>query len=120
MPLFGTVTRVRKGLFEVVIKFIKSHRTLHVERIGAPNVAAVKLFFRLEYPTLVWGKPKTPRIKVAKVRFTNASKPKQEKARVIKRAAKKVLRKRKKSVRRKVQNSLPTARRRNPKASAEL
>ena len=113
MPLFGTVTRVRKGLFEVVIKFIKSHRTLHVERIGAPNVAVVKLFFRLEYPTLVWGRPKPPRV-------LSAKKTKQENARVIKRAAKKVLRKRKKPVRRKVQNSLPTARRRNPKASVEL
>jgi hypothetical protein len=57
MPLFGTVMRVRKGLYEVVIKFVKSHRTLHVERIGAPDTATVKLFFRREYPTLTWGKP---------------------------------------------------------------
>lgn len=61
MPLYGKVMRVRKGLYEVVIKFVKSHRTLHVERIGAPNVTAVKLFFRLEYPTMVWGKPKPPK-----------------------------------------------------------
>ena len=60
MPLFGTVTRVRKGLYEVVIKFVKSHRTLHVERVNALNVSAVKLFFRREYPTLTWGKPKPP------------------------------------------------------------
>ena len=43
-----------------------------------------KLFFRREYPTLTWGKPKPPK----------APKVKQEKARVVKRAAKKVLRKR--------------------------
>ena len=41
MPLFGMVTRVRKGLYEVVIKFIKSHRTLHVERVNAPDVSAM-------------------------------------------------------------------------------
>jgi hypothetical protein len=69
MPLYGTVTRVKKGLFEVVIKFVVSKRILHAEQIGAPNVTAVKLFFRREYPTLTWGKPKYP-----KVRVTRASK----------------------------------------------
>jgi hypothetical protein len=73
MPLYGKVMRVRKGLYEVVIKFVKSHRTLHVERIGAPNVTAVKLFFRLEYPTIVWGKPKPP--KVPKAHKPRARKP---------------------------------------------
>ena len=58
MPLFGKVTRVRKGLYEVVIKFVKSHRTLHVEQIGAPDVSAAKALFMREFPTLVWGKPK--------------------------------------------------------------
>ncbi len=112
MPLFGTVQRVKPGIYEVVIKFVKSHRTLHVEQIGAPNVETAKRFFAREFPTLVWGKPKPPKVKVAKV--------KKEKARVIKRAAKKVLRKRKKSVRRKVRNPLPTKRRGNSKAGAEL
>jgi hypothetical protein len=110
MPLFGMITRVRKGLYEVVIKFVKSHRTLHVEQIGAPDISAAKALFIREFPTLTWGKPKPPK----------APKVKQEKARVVKRAAKKVLRKRKKSVRRKVRNPLPNTRRRNPKASAEL
>lgn len=113
MPLFGKVTRVRKGLYEVVIKFVKSHRTLHVEQIGAPDVSAAKALFVREFPTLVWGKPKPPRV-------LSAKKTKQEKARVIKRAAKKVLRKRKKPVRRKVSNPLPSTRRRNPKAGAKL
>jgi hypothetical protein len=58
MPLYGRVTRVRKGLYEVVIKFVASKRILHAEQIGAPNVASVKLFFRREYPTLTWNKPK--------------------------------------------------------------
>ena len=63
MPLYGTVTRIKKGMYEVVIKFVASKRVLHHERIGAPNVTSVKLFFRREYPTLTWGKPKpkTPR-----------------------------------------------------------
>jgi hypothetical protein len=61
MPLYGTVTRVKRGLYEVVIKFTQSKRVLHVERIGAPNVTAVKLFFKREYPTLTWGKPKFPK-----------------------------------------------------------
>ena len=68
MPLYGTVTRVKKGLYEVVIKFVKSHRVLHVEQIGAPNPTAVKLFFRLEYPTLTWGRPKYPKPKQPRVR----------------------------------------------------
>ena len=113
MPLFGTVQRVKPGLYEVVIKFVKSHRTLHVERIGAPNVTAVKLFFRLEYPTMVWGKPKPSRP-------TSPPNIKQEKVRATQPRAKEVLRKRKKSVRRKVRNPLPIARRRNPQAGAEL
>ena len=68
MPLYGSVTRIKKGLYEVVIKFVQSKRVLHVEQIGAPNPTAVKLFFRLEYPTLTWGKPKYPKPKVAKPR----------------------------------------------------
>ena len=112
MPLFGTIMRVRKDVYEVVIKFVKSHRTLHVERVNAPNVSAARALFMREFLTLVWGKPKPPKVKVAKV--------KKEKAHVVKRAAKKVLRKRKKPVRRKARNPLPTTRRRNPKAGAEL
>jgi hypothetical protein len=68
MPLYGVVLRVRKGLYQVIIKFVKSHRVLHVEQIGAPNVASVKLFFRREYPTLTWGKPKYPKPKLTKPR----------------------------------------------------
>jgi hypothetical protein len=68
MPLYGTVTRVKRGLYEVVIKFVASKRVLHVERIGAPNVTAVKLFFKREYPTLTWGKPKYPKPKQTRVR----------------------------------------------------
>jgi hypothetical protein len=110
MPLYGSVMRVRKGLFEVVIKFVASKRVLHVERIGAPNVTAVKLFFRREYPTLTWGKPKYPKPpKIAK-----------ERVHVIKPRAKKVLRPRKKPVRDEVSNPLPTTRRRNPTARPEL
>jgi len=63
MPLYGTVTRVKKGMYEVVIKFVASKRVLHHERIGALNVTSVKLFFRREYPTLTWGKPKYPKLK---------------------------------------------------------
>jgi hypothetical protein len=63
MPLYGTVTRIKKGMYEVVIKFVASKRVLHHERIGAPNVTSVKLFFRREYPTLTWGKPKYPKPK---------------------------------------------------------
>jgi hypothetical protein len=72
MPLYGKVTRVKKHLYEVVIKFVVSKRVLHVEQIGAPNVTAVKLFFRREYPTIKWGKPryshvaKTPKPKKVK------------------------------------------------------
>jgi hypothetical protein len=61
LPLFGTIHRVKKGVYEVVIKFVKSRRTLHVERIHAPDVSAVKQFFAREYPTLTWGKPKPPK-----------------------------------------------------------
>ena len=68
MPLYGKITRVKKHLYEVVIKFVASKRVLHVERIGAPNTAAVKLFFKREYPTLTWGKPKYPKPKVTKPR----------------------------------------------------
>ena len=79
MPLYGKVMRVRKGLYEVVIKFVKSHRTLHVEQIGAPSVTMAKLFFRLEYPTMVWGKPKPPKPpkvpKARKARKPRARKP---------------------------------------------
>ena len=61
MPLYGTITRIKKGLYEVVIKFVASKRVLHHEQIGAPNTKAVKLFFAREYPTLTWGKPKYPK-----------------------------------------------------------
>ena len=100
MPLYGKVSRVKKGLYEVVIKFVASKRVLHVERIGASNVTAVKQFFRLEYPTLTWGKPKFPKPPRIK-----------EKVHAVKQAAKarhdtgkaKVLRRHKKAVRKKVQ-----------------
>jgi hypothetical protein len=75
MPLYGTVTRVKRGLYEVVIKFVASKRVLHVERIGAPNVTAVKLFFKREYPTLTWGKPKYPKPpKARKPRYGHVAK----------------------------------------------
>jgi hypothetical protein len=67
MPLYGSITRVKKGLYEVVIKFTASKRILHAEQIGAPDKAAVKQFFRREYPTLTWGKPKYPK----PIRHTN-------------------------------------------------
>lgn len=116
MPLFGTVTRVRKGLYEVVIKFVKSHRTLHVERVNALDVSAVKLFFRREYPTLTWGKPKAPKPR----RSTPPPNIKQEKARVVKPRTKKVLRKRAKPVRHKVRNPAKTKQRPHIQAGQEL
>jgi hypothetical protein len=61
MPLYGTVLRVKKGLYQVVIKFVASKRVLHVEQVQASNPKLVKLFFAREYPTLTWGKPKYPR-----------------------------------------------------------
>ena len=108
MPLFGMITRVRKGLYEVVIKFVKSHRTLHVEQIGAPDALTAKRFFTREFPTLVWGKPKPP------------PPPKQEKVRVIKPRAKKVLRKRAKRVRRKIRNPAKPKQRVHIQAGKEL
>ena len=79
MPLYGTVTRVGKNLFEVVIKFVKSKRTLHVEQIGAPNATMAKLFFRREYPTLTWGIPKVRAVIVPR---TRVSKPKVKKVKL--------------------------------------
>jgi hypothetical protein len=60
MPMTGKVMRVKKGRYEVVIKFTKSRRIYHVEQIAAPNPHAVKQFFMREYPTLTFGKPKKP------------------------------------------------------------
>ena len=73
MPLYGSITRIKKGLYEVVIKFTASKRILHAEHIGAPDKTAVKQFFRREYPTLTWGKPKYPKPKVPKPRKPRAN-----------------------------------------------
>jgi hypothetical protein len=104
MPLFGTITRIKRGLYEVVIKFVASKRVLHVERIGAPNVTAVKLFFKREYPTLTWGRPKYgKRIKTNAAKQNTTTRHDAGKA--------KVLRRRKKAVPRKVQTAKPSDRR---------
>lgn len=72
MPMFGKVLRVKKHVYQVVIKFVKSHRIYHAENVHAANPKLVKQFFEREYPTLTWGKPKAP--KVPKPRVTRASK----------------------------------------------
>jgi hypothetical protein len=66
MPLYGLITRVGKGRYEVVIKFVASKRILHKEQLGAPDRDAVKQFYAREYPTLTWGEPKyrKPRVKI--------------------------------------------------------
>ena len=101
MPMFGKVMRVKKHVYQVVIKFVKSHRVYHAENVHAANPKLVKQFFEREYPTLTWGKPKAPR----------PPRIKKEKVHAVKQAAKarhdagkkKVLRRGKKTVRRKIQ-----------------
>ena len=63
MPMFGKVMRVKKHVYQVVIKFVKSHRVYHAENVCAANPKLVKQFFEREYPTLTWGKPKVPKVK---------------------------------------------------------
>jgi hypothetical protein len=92
LPLYGIVTRVRTGRYEVIIKFVASKRILHKEQIGAPNVTAAKLFFRCEYPTLTWGPPKYPKLRMeAKARVR---KPK----RVTRKSKRKPHKRRKKTI----------------------
>jgi hypothetical protein len=66
MPLYGKITRVRKGRYEIIIKFVASKRVLHKEQLSLPTREAVQRFFVREFPTLTWGEPKypKPRIKI--------------------------------------------------------
>jgi hypothetical protein len=75
MPLYGLLTRVGKGRYEVVIKFVASKRILHKEQLHLPNKEAVQRFFEREFPTLTWGEPKYPKARTASVPRTRASKP---------------------------------------------
>jgi hypothetical protein len=95
MPLYGTVTRIKRGLFEVTIKFVASKRMLHKEQLSLPDRDAVKRFYEREFPTLTWGEPTfvKPRLKV-----TRKSKPP---------ASKRVSRKR--ASKRKKRNAVPSA-----------
>jgi hypothetical protein len=90
MPLYGRITRIHKGRYEVIIKFVASKRILHHEQLHLPNKKAVQQFYLREFPTLTWGEPKYPRTKVkarvsAKPRvrtkkLTRKSKPRKRKA----------------------------------------
>jgi hypothetical protein len=113
LAMYGVVVRVSKGVYEITIRFTQSRRKLDWQRVTAPTAAAAKQWFILEYPTLTWGAPKPPKPPKIKKERTYA-------IHAIKPRTKKVLRKRKKPVRRKVSNPVPTTRRRNPKAGAEL
>jgi hypothetical protein len=68
MPLYGRITRLAKGRYEVIIKFVASKRTLHKEQLSLPTRDAVKQFYLREYPTLTWGEPKyaKPRLKIVR------------------------------------------------------
>jgi hypothetical protein len=69
MPMYGTVTRVGRNKYEVVIKFVKSKRILHKEQLPLPTREAVQRFFAREYPSLTWGEPKVKvRIKLARIK----------------------------------------------------
>jgi hypothetical protein len=87
MPLYGTVKRVGKGRYEVVIKFVTSKRTLHKEQLSLPNREAVQRFYEREFPTLTWGEPKyvKPRLKVVRSKppkkVTRKGKPTRKRAR---------------------------------------
>jgi hypothetical protein len=61
MPLYGLLTRVGKGRYEVIIKFVASKRILHKEQLRLPSKKAVQRFYLREFPTLTWGEPKFTR-----------------------------------------------------------
>jgi hypothetical protein len=61
MPLYGKITRIRKGRYEIIIKFVASKRILHHEQLHLPNKKAVQRFYLREFPTLTWGEPKFTR-----------------------------------------------------------
>jgi hypothetical protein len=61
MPLYGRITRIRKGRYEIIIKFVASKRILHHEQLHLPNKKAVQQFYLREFPTLTWGEPKFTR-----------------------------------------------------------
>jgi hypothetical protein len=79
MPLYGKVTRVGKGKYQVVIKAKASKRIVDIEQLPLPSIAAVKQFYARTYPTLTWGEPKypKPRLKIVrtKKKVTRKSKP---------------------------------------------
>jgi hypothetical protein len=61
MPLYGLLTRVGKGRYEIIIKFVASKRILHHEQLRLPSKKAVQQFYLREFPTLTWGEPKFTR-----------------------------------------------------------
>jgi hypothetical protein len=80
MPLYGLITRLAKGRYEIVIKFVKSKRVMHKEQLSLADREAVQRFYEREFPTLTWGEPKfrKPRVKVvrSKPKVTRKGKPK--------------------------------------------
>jgi hypothetical protein len=75
MPLYGKVARVAKGKYEIIIKAKASKRIVDIEELFLPSIKAVKQFYARTYPTLTWGEPKYPKLKL-----TRKSKPRKRKA----------------------------------------
>jgi hypothetical protein len=78
MPLYGKLTRVRKGRYEVIIKFVASKRVLHKEQLSLPTREAVQRFYLREFPTLTWGEPKYPKPKAKRAVSRKRTKPTKE------------------------------------------
>ena len=61
MPLYATMARVRKGVYQIIIKAKATKRIVDIDELILPNKKAVKAFYARAYPTLTWGVPKPAR-----------------------------------------------------------
>lgn len=56
LPMTGKILRKKKGVYVVVIKFVKSKRIYATEEVRAPNQKRVKELLRFEHPHIHWSK----------------------------------------------------------------
>lgn len=64
MPMYAQATRLKRGVYQVIIKAKASKRIIDIELIYLPSLPAVKALYARTYPTLTWGKPKYPKPKI--------------------------------------------------------
>lgn len=70
LPMVGIVKRVRKGVYVVTLKYVKTNRHYNDEIVSANNVKKARESVTKMFPTIKWKgvKVKLPKVKLPKVK----------------------------------------------------